>query len=907
MFFPHFLYSYRTHRLAPDTSFLPEHIFACFDDVGQATFVSVEGSLATPRRLLRELAAQRHGDPLVGLTHIDELDLDLHPDPEISGQTILVRALLLREVRAVDEAKAEFEAAISWGGKHDLPDLEARARANLATMLADRGDERRAHDEIRLASRIAPDSAKGLVEYLDGLLHQRRGRHHEALAKYEAAVPLLLEDDDAVTVHVLRMNRGIALTYLGDLDKALEDFTAAESAAEELGLKMLAAMAAHNVGFLFGRLGNLADALAAYDRAEARYNSMASRPKTAAVVPSDRGEVLLQAGLAVDARVSVSHAVEMLEVEGMHVYMVEAQLLLARSCLAAGDLDDAKRHALAAARNFRSDRRFPWVSHASFVGRQVDYRLATDGVHSPAALSHRFEYLSGRLLRHGWPVEGRDALVFGALASLRDGAPHRAESLLKRARAIKEGNGAVQHQARFNLARALLLRSAGRQDRAAAVIRRGVEEALDVLTTTGSTEARTEALRFAGELAALGTSIALERGGPTLVLRAVERQRSLATAAAQARVGTGADLAEALTELRSNEGSSAEAERAVREQSLRSRPGPGQSTIGRRLSWRDLRSVARRSSLVYFLDVDGFMRALIVRERGTRLVDLAERQTIIDQVGFVQFALQRLALVGSEDRHAAAGLNREVQRLHSMLIGPLDLPSGPIVVVPEPGLNEVQWSLLAAMAEPITLAASGHDWLEAKLRKPSTSEPKITLIGGPGLEAAEAEVQQIATFYDKADVLLGDDATVEKTLHAFATADIVHVASHGLFRAESPMFSRLELSNGPLTIYDLERVERLPPLVVLSACEAAAGRHYPSGGALGTAAALTALGARTVVAPIRPVPDAPTLPHMVRFHHHLRRGRTSASALKSATDEALASNDSAIIEAAAAFVAIGAD
>ncbi len=859
----------------------------------------------TLRQQLNDLAAQRHGDPLVGLAHLDELDLGSHPDAEVAGRAMLVKGLLLREVPAVDEAIARFEATISWAADHDLLDLEARARANLATLFADLGDLQQAYQQIRQASGIAPESAQGLVIYLSGLLDQLGGRNHEALTKYEAAMPLLMADDDVVTVHVLRMNRGISLTYLGDLDNALGEFVATETAAEELGLTMLAAMAAHNLGFLFSRRGDLAEALAAYDRAEARYDSLACTPKTAAAVPSDRGEVLLQAGLAVDALLSITQAVDMLQVEGTAVDLVEAQLLLARACLAAGDLEEARRQALATANDFRSARRFAWASRACFVGRQADYRLESDAALGPLALSRRFEYIAGRLIQEGWPIEGRDALVFSALAALRDGAAGRAESLLRQASGIPEGKGAVQQQARFHLARALLLRSRGRPDRAAAVIRRGVEQALHVLTVTGSTEARTEALRFAGELAALGTSIALEGGRPVPVLRAVEMQRSLATASAFGGARTSADLGDVLAGLRSHdEAAAVEAERAVRERSLRAHGDQG--TTARKLSWRDLRSEARQSNLVYFFEAGDHLQAVVLRGTTTRLVEIAESRTITQQVDFVRFALQRLALVGNDDGRSADGLRREIDRLHATLIAPLDLTSGPVVVIPCPALNAVQWSLLASDDNQVSLASSGVDWLEATRRSGPRARPDITLICGPRLQAAEVEVRQIAAAYDDATVLVGDTATVENTMDAFATADIVHVACHGLFRAESPMFSRLELSDGPLTIYDLERLDRLPTLVVLSACEAAAGRLYPSGGTLGTASALTALGAQTVVAPIHPVADAPTHPHMVRFHHHLRDHQRPAAALQSATAEALDSNDPSLIEVAAAFVTIGA-
>ena len=37
-----------------------------------------------------------------------------------------------------------------------------------------------------------------------------------------------------------------------------------------------------------------------------------------------------------------------------------------------------------------------------------------------------------------------------------------------------------------------------------------------------------------------------------------------------------------------------------------------------------------------------------------------------------------------------------------------------------------------------------------------------------------------------------------------------HVAAHGTFRADSPMFSSLRLDDGPMTVHDVERLRRAP-------------------------------------------------------------------------------------------------
>ena len=68
-------------------------------------------------------------------------------------------------------------------------------------------------------------------------------------------------------------------------------------------------------------------------------------------------------------------------------------------------------------------------------------------------------------------------------------------------------------------------------------------------------------------------------------------------------------------------------------------------------------------------------------------------------------------------------------------------------------------------------------------------------------------------------VLSDGSATVEGCLRAMDGAALVHVAAHGRFRADNPMFSALELDDGPLTVHDFERLRRAPHRFVLSACD----------------------------------------------------------------------------------------
>ncbi|MGH8968471.1 MAG: CHAT domain-containing protein, partial [Actinomycetes bacterium] len=161
----------------------------------------------------------------------------------------------------------------------------------------------------------------------------------------------------------------------------------------------------------------------------------------------------------------------------------------------------------------------------------------------------------------------------------------------------------------------------------------------------------------------------------------------------------------------------------------------------------------------------------------------------------------------------------------------------------------------------------------------------VALVAGPRLDHAEAEIAALAGCYPGATVLRGDAATADGTREALDGARLAHVAAHGRFRSDNPLFSCLEMADGPLTVYDLERLRRAPEVLVLSACDSGLSDVKPGDELMGLAAAVMSLGTRTLIASVVPVADEPTRPFMEALHRRLRSGRPPASALAVTTAE----------------------
>ena len=157
------------------------------------------------------------------------------------------------------------------------------------------------------------------------------------------------------------------------------------------------------------------------------------------------------------------------------------------------------------------------------------------------------------------------------------------------------------------------------------------------------------------------------------------------------------------------------------------------------------------------------------------------------------------------------------------------------------------------------------------------------MVCGPGLPLAEEEGRAIAACYADATLLVGEGATVGAVAEAMRRVDVAHLVCHGSFSSENPMFSSLRLADGPMFVYDLERLSTPPHVVVLSACSA--GNHATPAGKeiLGLTASLLATGPRAVIAATVAVLDASsTVDFMGDLHRELAAGTGPAEALRRA-------------------------
>jgi CHAT domain-containing protein len=330
-----------------------------------------------------------------------------------------------------------------------------------------------------------------------------------------------------------------------------------------------------------------------------------------------------------------------------------------------------------------------------------------------------------------------------------------------------------------------------------------------------------------------------------------------------------------------------------------------QRELGAALSLLDNRQLLAHARL------DGRLHAVTVTGGKARLHDLGTTDDVNERIEAVTFSLHRLNRTqGSDESRLAAAemLYAFADELAEIVLPPVVAESfDPVVIVPTAILHDVPWGLLPPLAgRAVSVNASVSAWAHAERtlrQRHGTLLDGIAagFIAGPNLEFAEVEVEHLAAEYEDPVVLTGQDATVVACTDLLARAELVHLACHGTFRRDNPMFSAVHVADGPLNVYDLEALRQLPVVVVLSSCSVANAKVIQGGSLLGLANAFITLGAASVIAPLTPISDASSVTVMDRLHRQLVAGADPAAALAAAT----MAHDVAD-PTAGAFIALGA-
>ena len=318
-----------------------------------------------------------------------------------------------------------------------------------------------------------------------------------------------------------------------------------------------------------------------------------------------------------------------------------------------------------------------------------------------------------------------------------------------------------------------------------------------------------------------------------------------------------------------------------------------------------------QQALVYYLAQpslagdQGEVMALLVRRHSVRLFrHLGTVQELEQLANELRFQLGRVELGDAYlMRHRTrleSALKRASAQLYRMLVQPLisQLTGSRLLFVPHGLLHQLPLHILwdgrrylleqfeCSYAPSASLAVHTGEARNGDGASVYESLAALALTD-PDIPFACSEAMQAAGRFDQSWVYLDQQANREGLRTAASQADVLHVATHGLFRPDNPFFSALKLADGWIDVREIYQLPLKARLVVLSACESGAGRVRGGDEVIGLARGFLGAGARSLVVSLWNVHDASAATLLDSFYQQLKQVQRPAAALRSAQLEAI--------------------
>ena len=759
-----------------------------------------------------------------------------------------------------------------------------RAYAEAETGHAAAGSERCAR--VVQADGLSAET-RGLAWAQLALLRMRSGERELALMAFQAALDLLPSGHGELGA--LFLNRGNVHLQGNDLGAAAADFTRAREELARIANTVEQAKAEHNLGYTRLLGGDLVGAIQMIDEAAPVLSPLSAAYR--ATVEQDRAEILTAAGRPREAARALSTAAGAYGSRRLRTFQAECELTLAWTLLRE-DPAQARVVARRAARRFRGQASPARELRADAAA--VVAEIAAGG--RARTLLERVDRLAASLRAHGLAQDATLLQLQGARVSVARGALDDARSRLRRVRV--DMSSPVTIRLLWREVRAELAQARGDGRHARDHVRAGLADLHTWQSSFGSLDLQSTLVGHGRDLAIHGLELALAHGDPGLVFEWSERARTLVGRVAPVRPPADEQVARDLAELRMLQAGQAGRRSPERRRidELRSRVrqrrwyAEGAGAVTEPVDLDALRSALADddAALVAHVVVRDRVTALVCTPREATVVELGSLQPLRDWLDALTSDLT-MAAAHRDDALAAplrAALRSRLAVVADQLVAPLlgSLGDYRVVLTPSGALAGTPWSLLPGLTgRPLTIPPSATRWIE--LRGAPTPRT-VGLVAGPGVDRGNEEVTRAAAMWPHARVLLGDNATSARVAGLAEEVDVLHLAGHGRHTGENPLFSAVELVDGPWFGYDIDELRRTPSTVVLSACEL--GRVSVRSGeeAIGMSAAWLHAGARTVLSSPVLIADDVACDAMASWHDLLAAGTAPADALARVTDSA---------------------
>jgi CHAT domain-containing protein len=294
----------------------------------------------------------------------------------------------------------------------------------------------------------------------------------------------------------------------------------------------------------------------------------------------------------------------------------------------------------------------------------------------------------------------------------------------------------------------------------------------------------------------------------------------------------------------------------------------------------------------YFSIRDRFIAAVLTR-RNLGFVPVTPISRVANLVRMLRFQISKFAL-GAEyarmfEKAMLEATESHLQQLEWELIEPIRarLDGAHLIIAPHGLLHYIPFHALYDGRRYLTdkfrvsYAPSARIFELCQRKQPRACGPPL-VIGVPSERAPliEQEARSLAAILPGCQLVIGAEAGEAALRQKGPLSRLIHIATHGNFRHDNPMFSGIRLGRGYLSLYDLYQLKVDADLVTLSGCSTGLNVVAAGDELLGLIRGLLYAGAKSLLVSLWDVHDQTTGEFITGFYSHLQAGSAKSASIQ---------------------------
>jgi len=299
----------------------------------------------------------------------------------------------------------------------------------------------------------------------------------------------------------------------------------------------------------------------------------------------------------------------------------------------------------------------------------------------------------------------------------------------------------------------------------------------------------------------------------------------------------------------------------------------------------------------YFSLKDQFVAAVLTHE-GLKIVPVTPVSRAINLLRMLHFQISKFKL-GAEytqtfEKSMLSVVQAHLRQLYEEVLAPIRpyISARHLIIVPHGVLHYLPFHALlddtGYLIDSFTISYAPSASVFAHCQeKPTHATGTSLVLGIPDAQAPMIlqEVRAVAEILPEAELIVGAAANERVLREKGLQSRLIHIATHGRFRQDNPMFSGIRLGDAYLNLYDLYQLKLNAGLVTLSGCATGMNVVAPGDELLGLIRGLLFAGAHSLLLSLWDVHDQSTADFMACFYRRLQDGNSKASALRGAMTE----------------------